>query len=169
MSLTLILMRHSHAADEPGCRDFDRPLTNAGVHLAEATGRLLGELGYVPELVVASAAVRTQATAGHVIDQFESAVQTHSSDELYQGPPSAYLPAIQNVVSPDTAVVMVIGHNPGIGSLICSLAGQRHSIPPATVGIFQLDTEDWFQLQGLNHATASFVQLIANGEVIAGR
>jgi len=159
-------MRHSHAADAPGFRDFDRPLTTAGVQLAEVTGHLLRELGYVPDRVVASAAARTRATAEHVTEQFESAVETHSSDELYQAPPSAYLPAIQRIVHPNTAVVMAVGHNPGIGSLICSLAGHRHFIPPATVGIFQLDTDDWFQLKGLNHNSVSFVQLIANGEVV---
>lgn len=165
MSCTLILMRHSHAADDHNCTDFERPLTTGGVDLARATGQLLVELNLVPDVIVASAAVRTTMTAQCVAEQFDSSVDVCLRDELYQSRTSAYLPAICAVASAETKTVLVIGHNPAVGTLISTLARKHHSVPPATCGVYAVDAADWFGLDRLTPDQVTLTHLIVNAQV----
>ena len=162
MSCTLILMRHSHAAAEHSCPDFERQLTESGVELAKATAELLCELDVVPDLIVASSAVRTMTTAQSVAEQFECIVPVSSCDNLYQAGPSAYLPAIQAAAVSGKDTIMLIGHNPAIGTLISALSGQHVSVPPATLGAYSIDTADWFGLRDLIPEQATLKHFIVN-------
>lgn len=165
MTRTLLLMRHSYAASEDSVRDFDRPLTDAGRRLARETGQLLKELNLVPNLIVTSAAARTVTTGQCVAEQFEPAVSQVAREDLYQARSSAYLPAIQSEVEPETSTILAIGHNPGIGTLITNLADRRFPVSPATVGVYTIDTEDWFEVPTLNDRNASMTHLIINGQL----
>jgi phosphohistidine phosphatase len=165
MSCTLILMRHSHAAAEHSCPDFERQLTEPGVQLAKKTGQLLRTLSVVPDLVLASAAVRTMQTAQTIVDQFESEVPVSSCNELYQAPTSAYLPVIQATTESGTETTMLIGHNPAVGTLMSVLSGQRLSVPPATLCVYSIATDDWFSLNSLNSTQATLTHLVVNGQV----
>jgi phosphohistidine phosphatase len=158
-------MRHSHAVGEHGCRDFDRQLTNAGLQLADKTGQLLNDLAITPDLIVTSAAVRTVQTGQRIAAHFATEIPSVARDDLYQGNPSAYLPAIQSEASPDTSVILAIGHNPGIGSLISRLAETGVSVPPATVGIYSVDTDDWLELPALSNQSATLTHLIVDGQL----
>ena len=166
MTCTLILMRHSYAADGQSCRDFDRELTVAGIRLASDTGRLLSELCVVPDLIVTSAAARTVQTGQCVAEKLESdTVQLITRLDLYQAPPVAYLSAIHLETTFVTSTVLCIGHNPGIEMLISSLAGQRLSVPPATAGIFEIATEDWFKLPSLSNENSQLTHLIVGAQL----
>ena len=165
MTCTLILMRHSYAADGHCCRDFERKLTGTGVGLAKATGKLMNERNITPDLIVTSAATRTVQTSECVAEQFESNIRLVLRPDLYQAGPSAYLPAIQSEAAPNTTTILSIGHNPAIESMISGLAGQRLSVSPATAGVFSIDAEDWFDLPSLNSQTAKFIQLIVGAKL----
>jgi len=165
MTCTLILMRHSHAASENSCRDFDRPLTNAGLQLADVTGQLLNNLAVTPDLIVTSAAVRTVQTGQRIAAQFTTDIPSVARDDLYQSSPSAYLPAIQAEASPKTSVILAIGHNPGIESLISRLTETGISVPPATVGIYSVAVDDWHKLPTLSNQLVSLTHLIVDGQL----
>jgi len=165
MTCTLILMRHSHAVGEHSCRDFDRQLTNAGLQLADATGQLLNDLAIAPDLIVTSAAVRTIQTGQRVAVQFTTEIPSVARDDLYQGSPSVYLPAIQAEASTETSVILAIGHNPGIESLISRLAETRISVPPATVGIYSVAVDDWHELPALSSQLVSLTHLIVDAQL----
>jgi len=165
MTCTLILMRHSHAADGQGCRDFDRQLTVAGVRLAADTGRLLSKLCIVPDLIVTSAAVRTVQTGRYLAEQFDTETRLVPRQDLYQAGPAGYLSAISAEAEPMISAILCIGHNPGIGLMISNLAGQRLAVPPAAVGIFEVDAEDWIQLPPLNSANSQLTHLIIDAQL----
>ena len=165
MTFTLILMRHSRAADGQSCRDFDRELTVAGVRLAADTGRLLSELCVVPDLIVTSAAVRTVQTGHYVAEKLESHIRLVTRQDLYQAAPTAYLSAIHAEATPITSTILCIGHNPGIGLLISSLAGHRLTVPPATAGIFTIATAGWFELPTLSSEIAQLTHLIVGAQL----
>lgn len=57
---TLIIMRHAEA--DWGLDDFNRPLTRRGHAQASSAGRWLVQQGFVPEMLVSSAALRTRQT-----------------------------------------------------------------------------------------------------------
>lgn len=165
MICTLILMRHSHAADEHTCRDFDRQLTDDGIQLANATGILLKELSIVPDLIMTSAATRTVQTGECVAQQFESSIPLIPRHDLYQAGSSAYLPAIQSEATTDMRLILCVGHNPGIGSMISSLAGQRLAVAPSTAGVYSVDANDWFGLPSLNSQVAELTHLIVDAKL----
>lgn len=165
MPCTLLLMRHSYAASEDGGRDFDRQLTPAGISLANATGVVLRDLDIKPDLIVTSSAARTVATGRCVADQFTPAIGQVPRDDLYLARSSAYLPAVQSEVTDATPTVLAIGHNPGIGSLINGLADDRFPISPATVGIYTIDADNWFDIPALNDRNATLTHLIIEGKL----
>jgi len=158
-------MRHSHAAAEHSCPDFKRQLTAAGVELAKATGLLLCELSIVPDLIVTSSAVRTMTTAQTIAEQFETTTAVSSCDDLYQAGAFDYLPAIHASAVTGTESIMVIGHNPAVGTLISALSGQRLSVPPATLGVYSVDTGDWFGVSSLTPEQATLTHLIVNAQL----
>ena len=60
---TLLLMRHAKSSwDNPGLRDFDRPLNERGLKAAPLMGRYLRAQGIAPDLIVSSPAQRAQQT-----------------------------------------------------------------------------------------------------------
>ena len=134
MGLTLIVMRHSHAASDREYEDRQRPLTEEGIQLAITTGRKLCDLRLVPDIIVASAAVRTMHTANLVVQQFDSDVLLTSAEELYLARADVYLTVIRQSAPQDASTVMVVGHNPGVGTLMQGLSGQPLCVTLATVG-----------------------------------
>lgn len=165
MICTLILMRHSHAVGEHTCRDFDRQLTDDGIQLANATGSLLNELRIVPDLILTSAASRTVQTGECVAAQFESSIPLSSRRELYQAGPSAYLPTIQSAAAPDLRTILCVGHNPGIASMISSLAGQQLPVSPATTAVYSVAAGNWLTLPSLNNRVAELTHLIVDAKL----
>ena len=60
---TIIFLRHGQAEDDDGSGDAARPLTEKGVHQAEAAGRALRSLGLIPDLCLSSPRERAIETA----------------------------------------------------------------------------------------------------------
>ena len=119
-----ILVRHAHA-EWPAYRgrDFDRPLTPRGLDDAHATGRAIHAAGIVPTLLVASAARRTEQTARILLEQLRLPVdRLRLLDSLYNAEASVLREAIE-AASDDSAVVMLVAHNPGVSELARLLAG----------------------------------------------
>ena len=59
----LSLVRHANAEQDSDVRDFERPLSRKGQGEALEMARRFQERGLVPDLILASAAVRTRETA----------------------------------------------------------------------------------------------------------
>ena len=114
-SHTLILMRHATAGQGPGI-DYDRPLTAQGQQeAAEAGAWISGNLPPV-DAVLCSTAVRTRQTLTGTGVQAPATF----ADELYGGGIDDILEQIAAI--PDAAaVVLVIGHAPGIPATAAEL------------------------------------------------
>lgn len=121
--LRLTLVRHGHAENKgPGHRDIDRALDRRGIAEVTEMARRCLDLGLVPDLLIASAALRTVQTA----DAFARMLERSPSQRLVE--PSLYLAEASTLLEricevPDTiAHLMVVGHNPGLGDLAGQLA-----------------------------------------------
>lgn len=138
---TLILMRHSRAESPGRFADHERPLTQAGVKLAQRTAAELD----IPSIdrILASSARRTQETALQFCQQFDLG-PPESLQSLYNAPASAYAPAIADSLLESDRCVVVIGHNPGIADLICEWGRFAIPVSPATAVVFQVEGE-WSQ------------------------
>jgi len=58
----LILLRHADSEQATGVRDHDRPISHQGRREAASIGGRLADLGWLPDLIIASNSVRTKQT-----------------------------------------------------------------------------------------------------------
>ncbi|MDI7863902.1 histidine phosphatase family protein [Rhizobiaceae bacterium n13] len=139
----IYLLRHAEAGwPAPGQRDFDRPLNDQGYAEAETVADIAADLGYKPELVLCSTAVRCRETA----DAFKRVASVDTEfryvDQLYNANADTYL----EILSAQTASrsVMIVGHNPTMEEVLVRLAGHdatREAVPRGfpTAGLAVLD------------------------------
>ena len=140
---TLLLMRHAHAEDH-AATDFDRPLSARGEAAADAAGAALAAAGLLPDVILASAAARTAATAQRVAARFPAAPPVQSVQSLYCGTPDDHRAALADCGT--AAVVLLVAHNPGVADHLEELAGAPVPCPPATCGVCDFGAESWTSL-----------------------
>ena len=146
----LILLRHAKSDRSPGVADRDRPLNPRGRRTAPVVGAHLAEAGLRPDLALVSTAVRTRETW----DAMAAALgnpETRWQPEIYEAPAHRILGVIK--AAPDgAAVVIVVGHNPGLGDLAAALAGEGPraardrlalEFPTAAYAVIDFDTAHW--------------------------
>jgi phosphohistidine phosphatase len=130
----LSLVRHANAEQDSDVRDFERPLSRKGQSEALEMARRFQDRGLIPDLILASAAVRTRETAetfARVLGVAGRLLQ--ADDSLYLADGEHILTTIK-AVGPRVAHLMVIGHNPGISGAAISLAPEAISNDLPTCG-----------------------------------
>jgi phosphohistidine phosphatase len=135
----LSLVRHANAEQDADVRDFERPLSRKGRGEAEEMARRFLEREQVPDLILASAAVRTRETAeifARVLSVPARLLQ--AEDSLYLADGDHILTAIRGV-GPRVGHLMVIGHNPGISAAAISLAPEVISTDLPTCGTLTMN------------------------------
>jgi phosphohistidine phosphatase len=119
---TLYLLRHLKSSwDEPGLRDFDRPLAPRGRKAGKKIARHLRRSGASPDIVLCSPAVRTRQTLAAVLPALGDPNVTFP-EELYAASEETLLRAVRAVTA-KSGSVLVIAHNPGLEGLAIELAG----------------------------------------------
>jgi phosphohistidine phosphatase len=113
--MRLMVMRHAKA-EQAAPSDFERPLADRGRHDATAAGAWLAEQGWIPDHALVSAALRTQETFTCVAEGGDFSVQPDLDRSLYSAAPESVIDLIR-LVPPDVRSLLVIGHNPTMGSL----------------------------------------------------
>jgi phosphohistidine phosphatase len=143
---TLLLMRHAKSSwKETDLPDQERPLNKRGRNDAPLMGHLLVDRELVPERILSSSAVRARQTAEAVIETsgFKGPVDT--LDQLYLAEAEDYIAALQKL--PDALErVMIIGHNPGLETLLQMLSKRIESLPTAVLAHLVLPIDQWSQL-----------------------
>lgn len=133
--MRVLLCRHAHAVDEgPRLPDEGRWLTPKGRQVARAVGRKLREHGVVVDAVVTSPLVRAVQTAELVAEGLDFIGAVEALLPLAPGVPSRV--AAEEVASRG-AVVLAVGHEPGISALGAWLCN-RPAFPPFRKGQISL-------------------------------
>lgn len=160
-------MRHSKAVEGTSSQsDFDRSLTDKGMEKAKRTGVCLKSLGIRIDRIVASSAVRTKQTAEIVAAETCPSVPLILLDELYLAPAEAFARSIREQSFDDESSVLVVGHNPGIGSLMCQWANRDLAVPTSTVAVFHSTAEEWNNIRA-GTAVAPLLQcVIQKGHIV---
>lgn len=119
----LLVMRHAKSDwDSDSETDFSRPLSRRGVKEAHITGKWLSAQGLAPDAVVSSPALRAKDTALIVCD--ELGLKRDKIDwvmGLYEASLDELLEVIEKY-SPGRTCMLLIGHNPGLDSLVNHLS-----------------------------------------------
>ena len=119
----LHLLRHAKSSwDHPALADHDRPLAARGRRAADALAdHLLGVAG-PPELVLCSSAARTTETLERIRPGLPDRVEVVVDSRIYHAGTTGMLHLLREIVG-ERQSVMLIGHNPGMHDLACTLTG----------------------------------------------
>ena len=159
----LILFRHGEAErDSESGEDFDRRLSPDGRDESERVGRALADLGFAPDLVLASAAVRTRETWAALASAFPKA-RARFEDDLYLAEPDRVRRSAETA-GEDCGTVMVVGHNPGLQELALALLIEggaptsqigrvQARFPTGAAAVFLIDANGRAALDGLFYPT----------------
>ena len=143
---TLLVLRHSKSAYPEGVADIDRPLAPRGVRDAVTLGGWLLGQALLPDLVVCSTAARTRQTWDLINDQLvwpdEDATVVRYDPRVYEAS-LADLMAIVAETPPETAILALVGHNPGAAQLVLALTGESAlSFPTSALAMIDI-RQDW--------------------------
>jgi phosphohistidine phosphatase len=143
---TLLLMRHAKSSwKNKDLPEFDRPLNKRGEKDAPEMGKLLKKKNLVPSLIIASPAVRARMTAEAVKKKSGYEQEIVYLDKLYQAEVPAIIDALKE--QPDgMETVMLIGHNPGLESVLQILTGKIESLPTASIANITLPIDHWSEI-----------------------
>ncbi len=164
-----LLLRHAKATSASPEGDFARPLSPRGRRQAARLNRYLHDMGYIPDVVLVSPAVRTRETAEIAFAEIAFA-EIHARPEI-EFPPTLYDADAAQIWSllrtARGASRMVIAHNPGIGDLALQLAGSNEAIlkairntgfPPCTLAVFETESDDTLALRLLALVTPEILK-----------
>ncbi len=173
---TLLLMRHARAADaKSGETDFQRVLTSDGRVMATQTGQILKSLKLRVDRIIASAALRTAETAALVAKSLseppangpvQGPVDVVLERGLYHASAHEFANAASHFAFEDDSTVLIVGHNPGIGALMCYWADERLPISPATLLAFGFDVNHWSDIRANDQGAARLLAVIQDGELL---
>ncbi len=158
----LCLLRHAQAVVNAGENDFNRALTGRGNRDACTVGLWMRREQWLPERVLCSPAVRTQATATKVLGMLGIDAGRITTDPRLYFQGTAQIKAVLATVSSRCQRLLLVGHNPDLEALLLELTGPSdvpaggQRMPTATLAKLQI-RGDW---QWLPAGCAHLVSLI---------
>lgn len=153
MPRELLIMRHAKSDWDSGARrDFDRPLAKRGKRDAPRVGAWLYREGLVPDFILSSPAERARATVIKVCKYLDINKQDiHWEERIYEAETSTLLELLGQC-PPASSTVLLVGHNPGLESLLRYLTDNDFDppqdgklMPTAAIARLEMPT-DWSQL-----------------------
>jgi phosphohistidine phosphatase len=143
---TLYIVRHAQAEDHYLYqRDFDRELTQQGVMKTIRVGKKLAAEGNIPEIIIASPAVRTRHTAELLAENLGLPQSVILFEEnLYNASPRMLLHVVSHI-GDSYQKVMLVGHNPGVSYLAEWLTASHSigSMSTCSVAHIELNIAHW--------------------------
>jgi len=144
---TLFLLRHAKSSwDDPTADDIDRPLAPRGEKDAPRLGAFLAATKNRPDLILSSPAERAKATAKRVARAADYPGEIRLEPAIYLADAPTLLGVVHRL--PDEAdCVMLVGHNPGLETLVTMLCGASARLPTAALACIAFDTDRWAAVQ----------------------
>ena len=156
----LILTRHAKAiSHESGIADFDRPLAPRGHTDAALVANELAQRKFIPDRILTSPARRTLETSQIMGAQFGWKNNDLVMEEFLYG--YYKLDDLIRLVSnrfPDTATVMIIGHNPTLSYLAEQLDPNfYHHLPTSAAVVMRFETDSWQEIAAETGQLEAFI------------
>ncbi|KAG2642443.1 uncharacterized protein At3g52155, chloroplastic-like [Panicum virgatum] len=157
----LILLRHGEsAAGGRSTRDHDRPLSKAGRADAISVSNKLQQMGWIPELILCSDAMRTKETLKILQEHVQGLSQAvvHFIPSFYSiaamdGQTAEHLQkAICEYSSDEILTVMCMGHNKGWEEAASMFSGDSVVLETCNAALLEAAGKSWveaFSLAGL--------------------
>ncbi len=146
----LYIIRHAKSSwDNTELRDFDRPLNDRGLKDAPRMGKRLKERGVHPDVMISSPAVRALATCRALALSLGYPEDRIKVDKrLYHAGEEQLLSVIKECRNfQDPAVLLVVGHNPGLTEFANRLLDDTiDNIPTCGIVAGELNIQSWEEL-----------------------
>ncbi|MEM8724133.1 MAG: histidine phosphatase family protein [Pseudomonadota bacterium] len=147
------LLRHAKSDwDDTAQRDFDRGLNDRGRKGAALIGEHIAEHGTKWGVLIASPAVRVQATLEVALPDMAPVYDKR----LYLASSDTIIETIESHGG-DHDTVLISGHNPGLQDLLLDLVSPSHEndlfreatvkFPTATFAVLECKIDDWSELR----------------------
>jgi len=147
-SKRLLICRHAKSSwQDAALSDIERSLNKRGERDAPEMGRRLKHRGIRPDLIMASPAVRAQATAEMLAMQLGYPPEKiRINVEQYAATVSALLALLRDV-EPQCSTVMMVGHNPESTALVNILGGLHiDNLPTCGIVALEFPVASWQEL-----------------------
>jgi phosphohistidine phosphatase len=143
---TLLLMRHAKSSwKDQKLADHERPLKKRGRKDTVNIAKFLIKNELIPDLIFTSSAVRAMETAELIVNKMDYEGKLEILDVLYMAEPETYIEKI-NTAPEEVNQLMVVGHNPGIETLVQYLGDKIDSMPTGAVAVIVLPINSWNEL-----------------------
>ena len=146
---TIYLVRHAKSPkDEKGIKDWERPLTVAGIKKAQDIAQKLYRKKIEPGRMLSSHAFRALNTALiFAINMRYPVAALEISSSLYEKKASDIMDMLKTQ-NDSVSSVMIFGHNPSISNLSNLLTGKKgEDLPTSAVIAIRFTTEKWSELE----------------------
>ncbi|MDX1564332.1 MAG: histidine phosphatase family protein [Phycisphaeraceae bacterium] len=143
--LTLMLMRHAKSSWQEEMDDHLRPLNARGRRDAPRMGRLLAEENLVPDVIVASTAMRARETATLLAEASGFEGPLTFFEDLYHAEPQT-LSAVAAQQNDQNTRQLIVAHNPGLEEWVGQLSERWERFPTAALAVFEMPIDRWRQL-----------------------
>jgi phosphohistidine phosphatase SixA len=148
----MILLRHADSETSSTLRDYDRPISMQGRREASNIAKRLCELGWIPDLIIASNSKRTKQTLDQMAEAAAelSTVDAHYLGSLYtvaalDGQTKQHIEETIRSVACDAKnfCIMCVGHNKGWEEAASAFANQAVRLGTASAALFELANSSW--------------------------
>ena len=123
--------------------DCERPLNKRGEKDAERMGRHLKDKGICPDVIFSSKAVRAAETAEIIAGKCNTKNEIVFVEKYYLGEPETYITPLRELDDDKVNSVMVVGHNPGLETLVQLFSDKVESLPTGAVAVIDLPIRHW--------------------------
>ncbi len=148
---TLFVLRHSKSSwENSDLSDFERPLNSRGLDAARFIGGLIYERNLQAQIIISSPAKRATQTAILVKELAEISQPISFDERIYEASPLTLFNLIREFDEKHESV-MIVGHNPGLESLVRTLTGETVSMPTAALAKINLSIENWHELDTVSN------------------
>jgi phosphohistidine phosphatase len=143
---TILLMRHAKSSwKDKNIKDRKRPLGKRGKRNAPQMGELIKEKELIPQIILSSSAERAKQTSELFSKGSGFQGETKYIDSLFMAEADEYIKALR-ALPDDIERVMVIGHNPGLESLLPLWTGQIEALPTSAIAYLVAPIQHWGDL-----------------------
>jgi phosphohistidine phosphatase len=141
-----MLIRHAKAEKDTQGKDINRPLKYIGIQDATFMAARIKEKSIIPQMIVTSPALRTKTTAEIFTDHL-SLPEPLINKAIYEASQQAWLKAI-NKLPDNYDFIAIVGHNPGVSSILYYLTGEPRDVRTSTVAVIDFETDTWAAISG---------------------
>ena len=144
MSKKLYVVRHAKSDwSHEGLSDFERPLNERGLRNAPFMADRFAVAGHQLDFILTSPANRAITTAGYFKRRLGlSDKQWDTERKIYEAD-SARLISIINRLDNTHNSVMIVGHNPGLSSLVQMLTGEWVVMSTCSIAEIEIPFDSW--------------------------